>query len=237
MVHEFDGVRVLLTGASRGLGLAAAHCLVGAGACVLGVARDSFRLERATVELSKQDPGSFDSLPFDLAAQETPAIIAKRVGEQWGALDIVIHNAGVMLHRAHGPMDELDGILEASLEVNLLAPFRISRALIPLLRSGNEPRIINVGSGAGTIDGLAEPGIASYRLSKWAVNGMTMLQARELACVISVNAFDPGWVRTDLGGPEAPYTADEAADGLMKTLRLPWEWTGQFFKDGEPIPW
>ena len=150
---------------------------------------------------------------------------------------MAIHNAGVMLHHDGGLMAEPEGILERSLDINVLAPFRLSRALLPLLEKGNDPRILNVGSGAGTVDALTEPGIASYRLSKWALHGMTMLQAEELSGVISVNAFDPGWIRTDLGGPDAPGTPEEAADGLRKTLLLPWEFTGHFIKDGEQIPW
>jgi NAD(P)-dependent dehydrogenase (short-subunit alcohol dehydrogenase family) len=84
---------------------------------------------------------------------------------------------------------------------------------------------------------MTDPGIASYRLSKWAVNGLTMLQAKELEGVISVNAFDPGWVRTDLGGEQAPGTPEEAAEGMLKTLCLPFAVTGKFFKDGKEIPW
>jgi NAD(P)-dependent dehydrogenase (short-subunit alcohol dehydrogenase family) len=80
------------------------------------------------------------------------------------------------------------------MDINLYAPFRITRTLLPLLRQGNEPRLLNVGSGAGTIALMTDPGIASYRLSKWAVNGLTMLQAKELEGV-SLRSWPPDPLR------------------------------------------
>ena len=237
MNSRLQGARVLLTGASRGIGRAVARNLLEAGSSLLGVARNEERLATAIEELSSLGSGTIEGLAVDLASPEAPAPIYDRIDGLWGAVDIVIHNAGVMLPGDGALMSGPDDILERSLEVNLLSPLRISRALLPLLEAGNEPRIVNVGSGAGTIEGLAGGGIAGYRLSKWAVNGMTMLQASELAGVVSVIAFDAGWVRTDMGGPHAPGTPEDAADGLMKTLDLPWDVTGEFYKDGRPIPW
>lgn len=235
MSEAISGKRILLTGASRGVGLASARLLLQKGAEILGIARDADRLKRAEAELSKLGP--FTTLCLELTEPTTATTIANAVEQRWGALDIVIHNAGVQLHHEGGIHGEPEGILERSMDIHVMAPFRISRALLPLLQKGNRPKIINVGSGAGTLDAMKEPGIASYRLSKWAESGLTMLQAKELEGKICVNAFDPGWVRTDLGGPHAPGTAEEAAEGLLKTLVLPWEESGNFYKDGEKIPW
>jgi NAD(P)-dependent dehydrogenase (short-subunit alcohol dehydrogenase family) len=234
---DLAGKRILLTGVSRGVGLAAARLLPKSGAQVLGVARDQARLESATGELDELARGAFTSVCAELSDARTPELLAAAVRERWGAVDIVIHNAGVMLHHEGGIMGEPEGILEQSLDINLLAPFRVTRALLPFLNKGNEPRILNVGSGAGNMEAMREPGIASYRLSKWALGGLTMLQAKELAPEISVNAFDPGWVRTDLGGPQAPGTPEEAAEGLLKTLAVAWKENGNFYKDGKVIPW
>src|SRR5690606_37205577 len=151
-------------------------------------------------------------------------------------LDVIVHNAGVMLSHEPELSAEPEGKLEETLAINLLAPFRVTRALLPLLLQGSEPRVINVSSGAGTLSGIMEPKIASYRLSKWALNGLTMLQAKEWAGKISVVAFDPGWVRTDLGGPNAPGVPEESAAGLLKTILLPPEVRGHFVKDGELLP-
>lgn len=235
MTNALEGRRILLTGASRGVGLASARALLQQGAQVLGIARDTGRLQQAAAEL--QGHGSFHPLAVELGAPGYVQHIAAEVERLWGALDVTIHNAGVMLHREHEICDEPEGILEDSLRINLLVPFHLTRSLCPYLLKAHEPRVLNVGSGAGTIDGMTEPGIASYRLSKWAVHGLTMLQAKEFAGRISVNAFDPGWIKTDLGGPQAPGTPEEAAAGLLATLALPWEETGKFFKDGKEIPW
>ena len=234
---SLKNTKVLLTGASRGVGYAAAKLLIESGASVFGIARNENRLKAAHKELNGQGPGTFDSFCIDLAAPSAPGTVASQVTQLWGSLDCVVHNAGVMLHHEGGILGEPEGILEQSLEINLMAPFRLTRALLPLLKLGTQPRIINVGSGAGTLAGLKEPGIASYRLSKLALHGLTMLQAEELKDVVSVHAFDPGWVRTDLGGPDAPGTAEEAAQGLLKSLLLPWNESGKFLKDGEDIPW
>lgn len=237
MTEQLKAKRILLTGASRGVGLAAARLFLQEGAEVLGVARDATRLASVQKELEASPTGSFTSLAVDLASSEAPALLAQAVEQKWGAVDMVIQNAGVMLHHENEIMSEPEGKLEQSMDINVFAPFRVTRALLPWLLKGKEPRLLNVGSGAGTVDGIKEPGIASYRLSKWALHGLTMMQAKELKGQVSVNGFDPGWVRTDLGGPQAPGTAEEAAAGLLKTLLIPWDTAGSFFKDGEVIPW
>lgn len=213
------------------MGLATARLLLREGAKVLGVARDPNRLASVRSELSSL--GEFHDLAVDLALESSVAEVHRAASEHWGALDVLIHNAGVMLSHEPELSAEPVGKLEEALATNLLAPFRLTRALLPLLLQGDAPRVINVSSGAGTFDGMLEPKIASYRLSKWALNGLTILQAKEWAGKISVLAFDPGWVRTDLGGPNAPGTPEESAQGLLKTLLLPQEVTGQFVKDGE----
>jgi len=78
--------------------------------------------------------------------------------------------------------------------------------------------------------------IASYRLSKFALNGLTMLLANELKEKIAVNALDPGWVKTDLGGPNAPGSPKDSAKGALALVTMPFEVTGNFFKDGKEIP-
>ena len=109
-------------------------------------------------------------------------------------------------------------------------------ALLPLLLSGNEPRVINVSSGAGKLDVIKSDGsMPSYRLTKFALNGMTMLHAADLAGKVAVNALDPGWLKTDLGGPNAP---GEPPDGARRTLELalkPFSVTGGFFYGAEAI--
>ena len=233
---DLTGRRVLLTGASRGVGRAVARRLVAAGADVLGTGRDERLLDELAAELTR-GPGAFAPVAVELTDPATPARLAELVDQRWGALDVLFSNAGVMLARDERFEDEPAGTLEETLAVNLVAPHRLVLALLPALRAGKEPRVVHVGSGAGTIGGMAEPGIGSYRVSKYALNGLVQMQAAQLRGEVAVNALDPGWVRTGLGGDEAPGTVEESADGAMALLAEPASVTGRFFKDGAEIPY
>jgi NAD(P)-dependent dehydrogenase (short-subunit alcohol dehydrogenase family) len=233
---RLDGRRILLTGVSRGVGYETAKRFLGEGGRVLGVAKDGEKLGRAMESLAPL--GDFAVLQSDLSDREAAPRIAKAVTERWGALDILFNNAAILLDPNKAPSfeEEPKDALERSLEVNVQAPFRLTRELLPLLALGNEPRIVNVGSGAGTFEGLREEGIASYRLSKWALHGLTMLLATHLAGAVAVNAFDPGWVKTDMGGPQAPGSPRDSADGALHVVTLPFSVTARFWKDGREIP-
>jgi NAD(P)-dependent dehydrogenase (short-subunit alcohol dehydrogenase family) len=228
--------RIVLTGVSRGVGLETARLFLAEGAELIGIAKDRKRLEAARAEL---DPtgNRLTILDADLTDAEAPARIAHAVKERWGALDVLFNNAAVQIDgAAHGLLHVEEGTLERSLAINLLAPYHLCRALYPLLQVGREPRIINVSSGAGNFESVGSPGIPSYRISKWALNGLTMLLARELAGFVAVNAFDPGWVKTDLGGPNAPGTPIDSALGALALVTLPFSETGKFWKDAKEIP-
>jgi NAD(P)-dependent dehydrogenase (short-subunit alcohol dehydrogenase family) len=233
---RLEGRRILLTGVSRGVGFETAKRFLGEGARILGVAKDGGRLGRAAEELAAL--GDFASLQLDLVAPQAPARVADAVHKRWGALDVAMNNAAILVNAGEpqGFEDEPPGSLELSLDINLLAPFRLTMALLPFLRKGREPRIVNVGSGAGTFEGVRMAGIASYRLSKWALHGMTLLLSTHLAGEVAVNTFDPGWVKTDLGGPNAPGDPRESAEGALAVATLPFSTTGKFWKDGREIP-
>jgi NAD(P)-dependent dehydrogenase (short-subunit alcohol dehydrogenase family) len=226
----------LITGVSRGVGFETARLFLDEGAEIIGAARDAARLERTRAAL---DPGGsrLSVLAAELSAEDAPARLARAVEARWGALDVLFNNAGVQIDGdARGVSTVPEAVFNASLATNLVAPYRVTRALLPLLRRGVEPRIVNVSSGAGNFESMQMRDIPSYRLSKWALNGLTLLLAGELAGSVSVNAFDPGWVKTDLGGPNAPGTPDESARGALALVTLPFDTTGKFWKDGVQIP-
>lgn len=237
MADSLSGKKVLLTGASRGIGYASAKLLIQAGADVLGVGQTPDLLRKAEQDFARVGPGTFRSLCLNVAGDDAADILRQQVENRFESLDVAIFNAAVMLPLDDTIMKIPEAVLLQTMNVNVLAPFRSARTLLPLLLAAPRPRIINVGSGAGTIALLSDEGIAAYRLSKWTLHGLTMLQAKELTGQVCVNAFDPGWIKTDLGGPRAPGTPQEAAEGLLATLSLPWEKSGGFYKDGREIPW
>jgi NAD(P)-dependent dehydrogenase (short-subunit alcohol dehydrogenase family) len=235
MKHALEGRRVLITGVSRGIGLQTAKRFLQEGASVLGVARSESRLAAALEAL--RPLGDVSVVRADLGEPESPARLRDAVAERWGALDILFNNAAIM-ENAGDPRtfeDEAGHALADSLQANVLAPFRLTMMLLPLLRAGREPRIVNVGSGAGTFEGIRLEGIASYRLSKWALHGLAILWSTHLAGEIAVNAFDPGWVKTDLGGPNAPGSPVDSAEGALAVATLPFSATGKLWKDGREI--
>ena len=228
------GRRVLLTGASRGVGRATARRLVAEGADVIGTARSGDLLASLAEELA-DGPGAFTPVVAELTDPDAPKLLADAVHARWSGLDVLVSNAGVMLARDERFEDEPAGTLEESLLVNAVVPHRLVLALLPALRSGSDPRVVHVSSGAGTTELIRDAGIGSYRVSKWALNGLVLMQAAQLAGEVAVNALDPGWVRTDLGGDEAPGTPEESAEGLLALLREPGSVTGRIFKDGREI--
>lgn len=236
MSSSLTGRRILITGVSRGVGFETARLFLEHGAELFGVARDAKRLEQARRALDP-DASRLRVLALDLARPEAATELRGHLEAQWGALDILFNNAGVQIDGAAQGLSQVsDATLDQSFSVNLWAPYRLCFSLLPLLRKGKEPRIVNVSSGAGTLDAMKSSGIPSYRLSKWALNGLTLLLAAELSGEVAVNAFDPGWVKTDLGGPNAPGSPVSSALGALSLVSLPFAETGKFWKDGSSIP-
>ncbi|MEJ5284920.1 MAG: SDR family NAD(P)-dependent oxidoreductase [Brevinematia bacterium] len=233
MAKKLEGRRVLITGASRGIGYTTTRLFLKEGASVIGVGKDETRLKDASKEFEKY--GDFTYVVADLSKKGFEKNIINIVEKKWNALDILVNNAGVMLAYG-GFLDDKDGIIEETFQVNLFAPYYLVKAMVPFLLKGKEPRIINVSSGAGQFDALKLTDIASYRVSKFALNGFTILLSNELKGKISVNALDPGWVKTDLGGNQAPGDPEDSAKGALAIATLPFEISGKFFKDGKEIP-
>lgn len=202
---------------------------------MIGAAKDPGHLEAAAEQL--RSLGEFHSLVLDLSQPGfEPAAVAAVARHFGGALDILFNNAGTMPAQQSIP-NEPAGSLEKTLQVNLVAVHNLTRALLPALFKGNEPRIMNTSSGAGTLGAVGENSLASYRVSKFALNGLTLNWAGALKGRVAVNAFDPGWVKTAMGGPNAPGTPQDSARGALALVLRPFATTGRFWKDGNEIPW
>jgi NAD(P)-dependent dehydrogenase (short-subunit alcohol dehydrogenase family) len=125
-----------------------------------------------------------------------------------------------------------------TVQTNTFGPLEVTQAFLPYLRKAVAPRVVNVSSGYGQLDGMS-PDVPSYCLSKLALNGITIMLADALKSDrISVNSMCPGWVRTDMGGAGAPRSVEEGADTAVWLATLPDDGpTGGFFRNREPIPW
>jgi len=238
MESWLPGKRIVLTGISRGIGRATAEALLGHKAQVIGVSRDRKNLDKVKAELAGFGP-AVSFVCGDIGDPQTAVLTAQEVKKRWGALDLLINNAAIS-RWAKSFEEDQESWLEESFRVNVLSQHYMIRNLLPYLRKGLEPRILNVGSGAGMITGVLDGGagdMGSYRLSKLAVTGLSLLYANQLKGEVSVLCFDPGWIRTDLGGPNAPEDAPAAVQRILETLSLDWAVTGKFVKGRDILSW
>jgi NAD(P)-dependent dehydrogenase (short-subunit alcohol dehydrogenase family) len=121
------------------------------------------------------------------------------------------------------------------METNTFGAWRLTQAMLPLLRRSEHPRVVNVSSGAGQLTEM-NGGIHPYRMSKTGMNVLTRTLADDGEVII--NSMCPGWVRTDMGGPGASRSVEEGADTAVWLATLPDDGpTGGFFRDRKPIPW
>jgi NAD(P)-dependent dehydrogenase (short-subunit alcohol dehydrogenase family) len=215
---------LLLTGSNRGIGLALTRQLLMRGHRVIATCRD---LEAATDlrELSSVAGGVLDIQPLEVTSESSVAALARHVEAEYSSLDVLINNAAIFIDQANNSIVNLDcGQLAISFETNLVGPARVTKAMWPLLRKGNNPRVINMSSGAGLIATKRNSKYYAYSISKAALNMFTRLletEGREQSvCVVAVT---PGRVQTRMGDKDAPQTAEETAQSLavmVETLKL-----------------
>jgi NAD(P)-dependent dehydrogenase (short-subunit alcohol dehydrogenase family) len=214
-------VTFAVTGANRGIGLELARQLSARGDSVIATARRPDRAE----ELRALDV-RIESL--DVADPGSVAQFAERLGDT--PVDALIHNAGI--GEAGPGFEELSmEDLERSFRVNALGAARLSQALLPNLRRGRRKLIAGLSSGLASLERNRDGGWIAYRVSKAALNMLLRTMAAELRregflCVL----IDPGWVRTDMGGPSAPTPVDRSVARILQVLDglTPGD-TGRFF--------
>jgi NAD(P)-dependent dehydrogenase (short-subunit alcohol dehydrogenase family) len=177
-----------------------------------------------------------DLTPVQLDVADAESVRAAAAGLE--RLDVLVNNAAILYDTWQRGVDaDLDQVREA-FETNLLGAWRVTQAVLPLLRASPAARIVNVSSGAGALHDMGA-GTPAYSTSKAALNALTRILAAELrGDGILVNSVCPGWVATDMGGPGAPRTVEEGAASVMWAATLPDDGpTGGFFRDGEPLAW
>jgi NAD(P)-dependent dehydrogenase (short-subunit alcohol dehydrogenase family) len=226
----------LITGANRGIGFEVCRQLASQGFVVLLTARDAAKAETAARKLG--NGGTVESLLLDVADIASIEKAAEVVAGRYGYLDVLINNAGINYDTWETAENaDIDGTVQDTIRTNLLGPWQVSKAFLPLLRKSRAARIVNVSSEAGSLARMGA-GPPAYQVTKAGLNALTRTLAGELRNAgILVNAVCPGWVATDMGGSGGRPVADGAA-GIIWAATLPDSGpTGGFFQDGKPLQW
>ena len=227
----------LVSGANRGIGFEICRQLARKGARVVLTARDPDRGREAAERLAGEG-GDVVFHPLDVVDGGAIERLATFLRDELRGLDLLVNNAGVYLDQRRGALEVSMQAVRATLETNLLGAWRLIQALVPLMRQRGYGRIVNVSSGMGAMSEMAG-GYAAYRISKTGLNALTRIVADELRGTnILVNAMCPGWVKTEMGGPNAPVPVERGADTAVWLATLPDGGpSGGFFRDRRPIPW
>ena len=169
--------------------------------------------------------------------QESIDYMAEYVMKEHGKLDVLINNAGIFLDENRSTLNVDIEDMRKTMETNVYGPLLVTRALLPALKKSDYARVINVSSEMGQLTGMGG-GSPAYRISKTALNALTVVQSKDLASEgIKVNTIHPGWVRTDMGGSNAPRSLEEGADTAVWLATEPDIPTGQYFSERRVMDW
>ena len=232
----------VVTGANRGLGLETCRQLARQGVSVVLTSRNADK-GRAAADALQSQGLSVTFHPLDVTDDDSVAQLRAFIIDEFGRLDVLVNNAGVFPDPLGQGDAEAASVLRVpvdtvrtAMEVNTYGALRLCQALVPLMKGSG--RVVNVSSGMGQLSEMNGccPG---YRFSKTALNALTRILADELQGTgIKVNSVCPGWVRTDMGGPNATRAVEEGAETIVWLATLPDDGpSGGFFRDRQPIPW
>lgn len=236
-----------ITGANRGLGLETARGLGKLGITVILGVRDIARGDTAVQELKREGINA-EAILFDALNPATFQDVYTYLAGKYGKLDILVNNAGVALGPLFGSNASTasQDLLKRTFDVNFFAVIELTQVLLPLIRKSPAGRIVNLSSILGSlgVHRMPDSPIASakelaYNASKTALNAFTVHLAEELKDTnIKVNSAHPGWVKTDMGGAEAPLEVSEGGKTSVQLATLPADGpSGGFFHLGEALPW
>ncbi|HVK55345.1 MAG TPA: SDR family oxidoreductase [Burkholderiales bacterium] len=228
----------VVTGANRGIGYEISRRLGAEGIHIIVASRDPAKGEEAVARL-RSGGADAEFFRLDVVNEEDVAALANHVAKNFGAADILVNNAGVMIDpKGNRLLDAELNTFQKTLDTNFYGPLRLIKALAPGMCEANYGRIVNLSSGLGQLTDMGS-GTPAYRVSKTALNALTRILASDFIGVdVLVNSMCPGWVRTDMGGPNATRSLGEGADTAVWLATLPEGGpSGGFFRDRQQIPW
>ncbi|GAE36136.1 SDR family oxidoreductase [Halalkalibacter akibai] len=232
-------MKLLITGANRGLGLALTTEAIKRGHSVLAGVRNPEQGADALRHLSADFPSQLKIVPLNVTNEDTCMKASKQLEADDIRLDAIINNAAILNERGKA-IEELDiEKVEESFQINLFGTMRVIKHFLPVLVKGPNSTILNISSEAGSFQN-AYGGDYPYALSKSAVNMFSEQLRKYLSNEqVSVFAVHPGWIKTDMGGEKAPGTPEDSARGLLDIIERKKELEGSptfiNFK-GEPMP-
>lgn len=249
-MNEQNKKIALVTGANRGIGFETARQLGQQGIKVLVGARNEEKGREAVAKL-KDEGLDVEFVLLDADNSKTHESAAKYIEEAFGKLDILVNNAAVNLE--YSADEELKPASQTPLEIyrqtfdtNFFALISLTQKLLPLIKKSSAGRIVNLSSTLASNTLQSDPAnffyntkIPAYNTSKTAVNSFTVQLAYELKnTTIKVNAADPSWVKTDMGGENALLEVEEGAKTSVELATLPADgYTGKFIHLGKEVPW
>lgn len=225
----------LITGVSRGIGMAMMNELLRRGHNVIGACRNP-EGERDLWEAKRDWKERFDSVKIDVADHASVVAAAKQLeGRQ---IDVLVNNAGVLKDGDKAFRDLDMNAVQQSFAVNSIGPMMIARCFMGNLELSADPKVVNMTSLMGSMTDNKSGGYYAYRMSKAALNMFSVCLAREFPKV-TVLAMHPGWVKTAMGGPQAPTDPEDSVSGIIDIV------TNATLKDsgryldfrGRELPW
>ncbi len=234
---DHNGKIAVVTGGNRGIGYEVCRQLALQGHRVILTSRDGLKGELAAQGLAKAGV-TVSAHPLDVSSRDSVSEFSEFVQRELGRVDILVNNAAILPDEGARVLDLDVDVFRQVVETNTFGPLLLCQILVPLMLQHDYGRIVNVSSSSAQFSSLSARNPA-YRLSKVALNALTVMVAQAVqGHNILVNAASPGWVRTDMGGPNAPRSLEQGADTLVWLANLPDGGpSGQFFRDREQIPW
>jgi NAD(P)-dependent dehydrogenase (short-subunit alcohol dehydrogenase family) len=226
----------LVTGASRGIGRGTALALAERGFTVIGTARTLAAAEPTAAQARER---GLELIPeqVDVGSDEQVDALFERVFARFDRLDVLVNNAGIIPKGDSEVLRTPAAVIAEAINVNTLGAYRMSQRALPKMNAAGYGRIVNISSGMGALEDQYG-GHPAYRISKTALHTVTVQFHHAAAAGVKVNVVCPGWVRTDMGGPGATRSVEEAMPGIIWAATLPEGGpSGGFFRDSQPIPW
>lgn len=226
--------KVVITGANRGIGFEIANQLGAMGHEIIVTSRN---VDRGLEALKRLSEKGFNTHFFKLDVEDEKSIrlFIIELGKAHHQIDVLINNAAILQDNGMHLRDLDMSVFDRMMNINLKGPLLLTRGMLPLLKNGSDPRVINVSSGMGALSSMGG-GYPAYRLSKAALNALTGIFAAEETS-INFNSMCPGWVKTGMGGSAAPRDVAKGAETAVWLATADSIPHGKFLRDRQVIDW